>query len=124
MLVNYQYFTENFQGKGVSETDFPRLERQAEDLINNITRGVAIQRFADLDATAQADVMRAICYQVEYYGEYGTNVGFAEEEKGFTVGKVTVQAGAYAGVKTYISPMTLGLLERHGLLCRSVGVRC
>lgn len=124
MLVSYSYYTDTFLGAGVSQEEFPRLESRAEDLLNEVTRK-ALDKYASLPADVQEVIQKAICYQVDYYNLYGLQVGYAEEERGFTVGKVSVQAGGIAaGVKTYVCPMALGLLENAGLMSRSVGVIC
>lgn len=122
-LVSWDYFENTYLGKGVSQADFPRLDVRSEDMLDALTRG-ALSRFTSLSADQQTLVKKAICAQIEYYGAYTTQVGFAEEKQGFTVGKVTVSGGSRESVKTYYSPIAITYLEMAGLLTRSVGVLC
>ena len=124
MIVTWAYFHDTYLGQGVSQDDFPRLDLRSEDLIDIYTRG-QLKNFNSLDEGAQTYVKKAICAQIEYYGAYTTEVGFAEEDVGFTVGKVSVNGGSQeSGAKNYISPIAKSYLELAGLMNRVVGVRC
>lgn len=121
MIVDWNYFTEDYLGLGVNEVDFPRLNMRAEELIDLQTRS-ALKGFDNFTEEVQTLVKKAICAQIEYYGEFGENVGFKAEDSGFTVGKVSVQSGQGEGEKSYLSPRALGFLELAGLLGRRVAV--
>lgn len=127
MIIDWDYFANVYLGKGVAQAEFPRLEMRAEDSINIFLRG-ALLGFDSLETWQKDYVKKAIASQVEYYGSYSTNVGFAEEEgKGFTVGKVSVTArdsAGYASERTYISPVAIGYLSLAGILNRGVAVLC
>lgn len=123
MIVTWDYFNCTYIGQGVSPTDFPRLNVRAEDMIDALVNG-ALKNFDTFAEDVKTLVRKAICAQIEYYGQYSTEVGFEEERAGFTVGKVSVQNVQQAGSKTYISPMAISYLERTGLMSRVVGVRC
>ena len=127
MLVDFTYFTDDYLGVGVAETDFPRIEMRAEEAVDNLTRG-ALENFDSMPSAVQELVKKAICAQVEYYGAYSTEVGFKAEDEGFTVGKVSVsgssESGDGFGSKKFYSPRAISFLERAGLLGRNVGVVC
>lgn len=127
MLVDFNYFTTNYLGVGVAETDFPRIEMRAEEAVDNLTRG-ALENFNSMPSAVQELVKKAICAQVEYYGAYSTEVGFKAEDEGFTVGKVSVSGSSESadgfGSKKFYSPRAISFLERAGLLGRNVGVVC
>lgn len=125
--IDWGYFTNSYYGVGVTETNFTRFEARAEELIDQQTRFVVKKKgLTSFPNDVQELIKKAVCSQVEYYGEYGLNVGFGAEDTGFTVGKVSVQApnqGTLGDrVKHLISPRALGYLEQTGLLNRSVTV--
>lgn len=126
MYVTWDYFSNTYLGTGVLETEFPRLLARAEELIDEQTRyQIAKNGLDSFDETVQTLIKKAVCSQVEYYGEYGLNVGFGADDTGFTVGKVSVQAPSGAGgAKLYLCPRALSYLEQTGLLSRRVGVIC
>lgn len=120
-IVSYSYYTTEYLGEYVSETDFPRYDLRAESLIQQITKG-ATKQFEHMPADIQEAVKNAICSQIEYYSLYGIDVattGIAVGG-GFTVGKVSVQNGAKAGAKTgasgMVCPAVMAYLEQTGLL--------
>lgn len=124
MIVSWDYFSQTYLGQGVSAEDFPRLNLRSQDLIDAYTRG-QLSGFENFDESTQTYVKKAICAQIEYYNLYTTEVGFAEEDKGFTVGKVSVGGGSSdSQSKNYISPIAKSYLELAGLMGRQVGVRC
>lgn len=126
MIVTYSFFHDTYLGLGVDVTDFPRIEKRAEEAVDNLTRG-ALANYDAMLPDVQELVKKAICAQCEYFGAYSTEVGFKAEEEGFTVGKVTVQGSGNNGEngsKMFYSPRAIGFLERAGLLGRNVGVLC
>ena len=126
MIVTYDYFANTYIGLGVSSAEFPRVEKRAEEAIDNLTRG-ALAGFDEMSAEVQTLVKSAICAQCEYYGLYSTEIGFKAEGEGFTVGKVTVQGSSESGEsgsKMFYSPRAISFLERAGLINRNVGVIC
>lgn len=121
-LVSYSYYTSTYLGDPVTETDFPRYDKRAEDLI----LGLINKSEADVSAITTQGVMEAvrnaICCQIEYFWEYGLSVAVSGREAGggFTVGKVSVNNGsssaAAAGARSSIAPGVYTYLERTGLL--------
>lgn len=125
-LVTYGYYTSTYLGEPVPETDFPRLEMRAEDLILGLI-GMSAAGVALLDSETQTAINKAICCEIEYLNEYGIGVAVYGKEAGggFTVGKVTVNNGsstkAASGAASMIAPGVYVYLERTGLLNSAVG---
>ena len=120
-LVNLAYYTDVYLGEPIPETDFPRYELRAEDLILGLI-GSGAARIATYDEDTQTAVRKAICCQIEYLYEYGLGVAVYGKEAGggFTVGKVSVNNGsvtkAAAGAASMIAPGVYVYLERTGLI--------
>lgn len=121
-IVTYTYYTTEYAGEPIAETDFPRAEAKAERLVNQITHGRAAN-FAALPEFQQQAVKEAICAQVEYYSLMGTDVSVNGETGagGWTVGKVHVNgtggsASGKTGASTMIGAATIAALEQTGLM--------
>ena len=120
-LVTLDYYESTYLGEPVPETDFPRYEMRAEDLILGLI-GMDADHVALLDDATQTAVKKAICCEIEYLYEYGVGVAVYGKEAGggFTVGKVSVNNGssthAAAGAKSMLAPGVYVYLERTGLL--------
>ena len=125
MIVTYLYFISFCPESGISEADFNNLNPQSQEIIDLYLNG-KLADFATYDVKTQELIKKAICKQVEYYDSYGLSVGFAEEERGFTVGKVSVhdmnRSSQTGLIKTYLSPIAIAYLEQTGLAIRVVGV--
>lgn len=125
-LVSLTYYNDVYLGEPVPETEFPRLELRAEDLILGLI-GMSATGVGLLDEETATLVDKAICCQIEYMFEYGTGVAVYGKEAGggFTVGKVSVNNGsstaAAAGARSMIAPGVYVYLERTGLLNPAVG---
>ena len=121
-LVTYAYYTQTYMGEPVLETDFPRYDARAEDIVLGLINKSAADVLAITSQGVQEAVKKAICCQIEYLFEYGLNVAVAGREAGggFTVGKVSVNNGsssaAAAGSRSMIAPGVYVYLERTGLL--------
>lgn len=125
--VDYDYYTNNYLGDDVSQTDFPRYEKRAEELIDSITRyRVAEMGLTAFPARIQGLIQKAVCAQINYYVEYGLVVALAGQDSGgFTVGKVTVHgggSGSASGAYTMACPEAMAFLEQTGLLDPAVPV--
>ncbi len=120
-LVNLAYYNDVYLGEPIPETDFPRLELRAEDLILGLI-GLSATKTTELDSDTQTAIQKAICCEIEYLNEYGVGVAVYGKEAGggFTVGKVTVNNGsatkAASGAASMIAPGVYVYLERTGLL--------
>lgn len=125
-IVDYSYYSTTYLGEPIAETDFPRAEAAAERLINQITRGRAVN-LAALPESIQGAVMDAICAQIEYYALNGVELSISgKTADSWTVGRVHVSEGsggsAKVGAATMVSPSAVAILEQTGLLNPAVEV--
>ena len=118
-LVDYSYFKYEYLGGSVPNNDFARYEKRAEEMILGLIRKTA-NEVQELSEDLQTKVKTAICYQIDYLWDGGIETAVSGRAyTGFTVGKVSVQAGAGAGLsgaKSMICPAVYALLETTGLL--------
>lgn len=120
-VVSFEYYTDEYLGEAIADSEFPRLELRSEDLVLGIINKTA-DEVAALPAAIQTAIKKAICAEIEYLNEYGTGVAVYGKEAGggFTVGKVSVNNGSASagasGAKSMIAPAVYVYLERTGLL--------
>ena len=124
--VTYAYYKDIYLGEPIADTDFPRAEAAAERLVNQITRGRAVD-LAALPPALQDAVKNAICAQVEYYALNGVEVSIGGKmADSWTVGRVHVSEGSSAAAKigpaTMVCPNAVSILEQTGLLNPAVPV--
>lgn len=124
-LVSYDFYTTVYIGEPVAQTDFPRYEARAEDMILGLVKRAAADILL-MPADIQTAVKKAICAQVDYFVEYGIGISVYGKEAGggFTVGKVSVNngsaSGAASGSRSMIAPGVYMYLEQTGLINPSV----
>lgn len=118
-IVDYVYYSTVYMGTEADEASFPALCARAGDVIGAMIRWKDPETFA---AFQTALYKKAVCAQVDYFAVNGLDSVAGGTDKGFTVGKVSVnngtnssasKAGAMAG---NISPMALMYLEQSGLM--------
>ena len=122
-IVDLAYYTTAYHGTEASDCDFPNYEARAEDVIGAMTHWkVTADTIATFPVMIQALVKKAICAQVDYFAVNGLDSVSSGNERGWTVGKVSVQ-GRYnnqtekSGVMAaHVSPMVFLYLEQTGLL--------
>lgn len=118
-IVTFSYYNCEYMGEPIAENDFPRMEKKAERLINQITHGRAVN-YAALPDFQQAAIKDAICAQLEYYSIEGIEVSISgKTSSGWTVGKVRVdgsKAANAAGAASMVCPSAIATLEQTGLL--------
>lgn len=122
-IVDLAYYTTAYHGTEASDCDFPNLEARAEDVIGAMTHWkVTADTIATFPVMIQALVKKAICAQVDYFAVNGLDSVSSGNERGWTVGKVTVQgksatsAEKSGAMASHISPLVLMYLEQTGLL--------
>lgn len=128
-IVDAAYYLTVYMGKEASECDFQALEARAEDVIGAMTRWQATaDTIASLTPLQVTLVKKAICAQVDFFAVNGLDSVAGGNERGFTVGKVSISGksgseltnkGAMAG---NISPMVIMYLEQSGLMNPAVPV--
>ena len=122
-IVDAAYYLTVYMGKEASECDFPALEARAEDVIGAMTRWRATaDTIASLTPFQVTLVKKAIRAQVDFFAVNGLDSVAGGNERGFTVGKVSISGksgselthkGAMAG---NVSPMATLYLEQSGLM--------
>lgn len=120
-LVSYDFYKKTYIGEPIPAEDFDRYEARGEDMILALIKRTAAG-VEELNDDLQVAVQKAICVQIEYLYEYGLSLAVYGKEAGggFTVGKVSVNAGggaaALTGAKSMIAPGVYVYLEQTGLL--------
>lgn len=126
MLVDYTYYSTVYLGKEAEEASFPALCARAEDIIASLTHWAVTEETIDsLTPIQRTLVKKAICAQIDYFGVNGLDSVSTNNSKGFTVGKVSVHAGA--STKTgkmadFVAPLCIMYLEQSGLMGARVAV--
>ena len=125
MIVDFTYYWNVYQGKEADETSFPALCARAEDVVGAMVRWADPATFTPFQLTLYK---KAICAQVDFFAVNGLDSVAGGNDRGFTVGKVsvnsknvtdTIRKGAMNG---NFSPMVLMYLEQSGLLYPGVPV--
>ncbi len=127
MIVDYEYYFNVYKGSEATEASFPSLYARAADVIGAMTRWQAVEPdIYSLHPTQQTLVKKAICAQVDYFAVNGLDSVAGGNDRGFTVGKVSisgksgsdlVRRGAMAD---NLSPLVLMYLEQSGLMAPQV----
>lgn len=124
--IDYAYYSNEYLGEPVEETDFPRYLKRAEEVIDSVTRFFVKENGLDaFDAFTREQIKTATAAQVEYYAIKGLEVATdGELPESFTVGKVSVTSGKAGGGgrSNAVAPKVKAVLEQTGLLGRGVGV--
>ena len=123
-IVTYTYYTTEYAGEAIADTDFPRYVARAERAIKHITHGrVTAARFATLPAYQQEAAKEAICAQCEYYAIMGEDVAVNGDTggNGWSIGEMHLNGSASSankstGAKTMICAASIAALEQTGLL--------
>lgn len=125
MTVDFTYYSTVYLGQEADATSFPALCARAEDVIGAMARW---QEPGTFDPFQMTLYKKAICAQVDYFAVNGLDSVAGGNERGFTVGKVSisgksgsdmVRKGAMAG---NVSPMAQLYLEQSGLMHPAVPV--
>jgi hypothetical protein len=125
VIVDFTYYWNVYQGKEADETSFPALCARAEDVVSAMVRWADPATFTPFQLTLYK---KAICAQVDFFAVNGLDSVAGGNDRGFTVGKVsvnsknvtdTIRKGA---MSSNFSPMVLMYLEQSGLLYPGVPV--
>lgn len=117
--VDYEYYSTVYMGSEADEASFPALCARAADVVGAMTRWKDPETMTAFQLTLYK---KAVCAQVDYFAVNGLDSVAGGTDRGFTVGKVSVnngtsssatKGGAMAG---NISPMVLMYLEQSGLM--------
>ena len=123
MNVDFSYYWNVYQGKEANETSFPALCARAEDVIGAMVRWQDPSTFTPFQMTLYK---KAVCAQIDYFAVNGFDSVTGGTDRGFTVGKVSVNGkgetahgGAMSG---NLAPLVVMYLEQSGLMNPSVPV--
>ena len=124
-IVDFEYYSTVYMGSEADDASFPALCARAEDVIGAMVRWQDPAAFTPFQLTLYK---KAVCAQVDFFAVNGLDSVAGGTDKGFTVGKVSVnnrnssettKGGAMSG---NISPMVGRYLEQSGLLNPAVPV--
>ena len=123
MNVCFEYYNDIYLGQEADMASFPALCARAEDIVNAMVRWQDPATFTPFQMTLYK---KAICAQVDYFAVNGIDSVTGGTDRGFTVGKVSVNGkgetahgGAMSG---NLSPLVIMYLEQSGLMNPSVPV--
>lgn len=126
--ADYSFYTDEYVGNAVTETEWPLYSARASQLVDMLTRyQVQKQGLDSFPALVQAQIKLAVCAQADYFAYMGIDLATTGRAgTGFTVGNVSVSYGGGNAQSTYsagisVAPAALGFLEQTGLLSREVG---
>lgn len=125
MVVDYTFYSTVYMGTEADEASFPALCARAADVVGAMTRWVDPD---ELDAWTQGLYRKAICAQVDFYAVNGTEAADGGDDRGWTVGKVSISGKSGSNLKAMgrmaenIAPMVVAYLEQTGLLNPAVPV--
>lgn len=127
MIVDYEYYFNVYKGSEATEASFPALYARAADVIGAMTRWQAVETgFNSLPAMQQDLVKKAICAQVDFFAVNGLDSVAGGNDRGFTVGKVSVSGKSGSelvrrgAMAENISPLVVMYLEQTGLMAPQV----
>ena len=122
-IVDAAYYTTVYLGQEAPECDFAALEARAEDVIGAMTRWKATaDTIAGLPPFQVTLVKKAICAQVDFFAVNGLDAVAGGNDRGFTVGKVSVSGKSGSelvrkgAMADNIAPMAVMYLEQSGLM--------
>lgn len=122
-VVDFAFYTAVYMGSEADAASFPALCARAEDVIGAMTRWVDPET---LKGRTLLLYKKAVCAQVEYFAVNGLESTAGGDDRGFTVGKVSISGKSGSdlvrrGVMAdKISPMAVLYLEQTGFLAPQV----
>lgn len=122
--ITYEYYSTDYMGELVDEQAFPRLERRASEMIDELTH-FAIQQhgFDNYPTFTQTQVKKATAAMVEYLSAIGiTHSNFSTEPQQVNIGKFSYSGGGASGMSRFPSGV-LSYLSHTGLLYSGISSR-
>ena len=128
-IVDFDFYTAVYMGQEADAASFPALCARASDVVGAMTRWqVDCDNIANLHPRIQTLYKKAICAQVDYFAVNGLDSVAGGNDRGWSVGKVSVSGKSVAdtvrkgAMSDKISPMALMYLEQAGLMNPAVPV--
>jgi hypothetical protein len=121
--VDYEFYYTVYMGSEADEASFPALCARASDVVGALTRWADISRFPEW---VQTLYKKAVCAQVDFFAVNGLEAVAGGNDRGFTVGKVSVSGKSGSEISRKgvmadnLSPMVIMYLEQTGLMAPQV----
>ena len=90
MNVCFEYYNDIYLGQEADMASFPALCARAEDIVSAMVRWQDPATFSPFQMTLYK---KAICAQIDYFAVNGFDSVTGGTDRGFTVGKVSVNNG-------------------------------
>jgi len=124
-IVDYTFYSSVYMGTEADEVSFPALCSRACDVVGAFTRWIDP---ATLTEPALTLYKKAVCAEVDYFALNGFESVSGGNDRGFTVGKVSVSGKSGSDLKAtgamrdHLAPLVIMYLEQTGLLNPAVPV--
>ena len=124
-IVDYEYYSTVYMGQEADEASFPALCARAADVVGAMTRWKDPETMTAFQLTLYK---KAICAQVDFFAVNGLDSVAGGNDRGFTVGKVSVSGKSGSdlvrkgSMADSLSDLVLMYLEQSGLLNPAVPV--
>jgi hypothetical protein len=124
-IVDYTFYSSVYMGTEADEASFPALCSRACDVVGAFTRWIDP---ATLTEPALTLYKKAVCAEVDYFALNGFESVSGGNDRGFTVGKVSVSGKSGSDLKAtgamrdHLAPLVVIYLEQTGLLNPAVPV--
>lgn len=124
-IVDYTFYSTVYMGTEADEVSFPALCSRACDVVGAMTRWIDPETLTEPVLTLYK---KAVCAEVDYFALNGFESVSGGNDRGFTVGKVSVSGKTGGELKhdgamsSHVSPLVIMYLEQTGLLNPAVPV--
>ena len=124
-IVDYTFYSSVYMGTGADEASFPALCSRACDVVGAFTRWIDPNTLTEPALTLYK---KAVCAEVDYFALNGFESVSGGNDRGFTVGKVSVSGKSGSDLKAtgamrdHLAPLVVMYLEQTGLLNPAVHV--
>lgn len=124
-IVDYTFYSSVYMGTEADEVSFPALCSRACDVVGAFTRWIDPNTLTEPALTLYK---KAVCAEVDYFALNGFESVSGGNDRGFTVGKVSVSGKSGSDLKAtgamrdHLAPLVVMYLEQTGLLNPAVHV--
>ena len=124
-IVDYTFYSTVYMGTEADAVSFPALCSRACDVVGAMTRWIDPETLTEPVLTLYK---KAVCAEVDYFALNGFESVSGGNDRGFTVGKVSVSGKTGGELKhdgamsSHVSPLVIMYLEQTGLLNPAVPV--
>lgn len=118
-IVDYTFYSSVYMGTEADEVSFPALCSRACDVVGAFTRWIDPNTLTEPALTLYK---KAVCAEVDYFALNGFESVSGGNDRGFTVGKVSVSGKSGSDLKAtgamrdHLAPLVVMYLEQTGLL--------